>query len=446
MITYQDFLESSDKENFIIQSMDNYLASYEYAKLIEADKYYSGDNPTLAKMQAEFKTETGHDIELFAKIPVSSGIFKRLVTLQVNSLWYYGVQLDNGEKKKKLGKNFDKLAKDISTNAAIHKICYGFWNLDHIEMFTAREYLPLPDERTGAHMAGIRFWRIDEDKPWNVQLFEIDGWTEYKRTDGLLVTVENKRPYKINIKRDAVSTTVLSGENYPSFPIIPLYANSQRENILTTPIKSKIDLYDAIMSSFGNSVLTTRSIYWILKNFSGKVEDLIAIKDEIGKLGIIAPNDDSDVDAKTIDLPFNAVMEFLDYLEQSVYKDAMIMNEKEISGGSLTNVAINTAQYSETLNVSDFEWQVSDFVDRLLNLISLQNDSIIFKRKTISNDLEITQRTIMLSPYLDEQTILELDPLIANELIKTILKRKALEDLGANDDTGDEPADGDVNA
>ena len=409
------------------------MASDTYKTLADAEAYYLGNNPTLAAVLSDINVG-GKRVETFAKIRIPSGVFGRLITLLINRLWKNPVQLDSVEAKSRLGKNFDKTSKDISTYAAVHGVCHGFWNVDHLEMFTARQYFPLMDERTGADMAGIRFWQIDEEKPWVVQLYELDGWTEWSRKDkGALTPVTAKQAYRLSVRSDALGSEIVAGDNYPGFPVLPMYANSQRMSELTPPIKGKIDLFDAILSSFGDTVLRTRIVYWVFENFSGDIASLTETKRLMEDLGIVARNDDSTAKAETIGIPYDATMKFLEELEKAIFRDAMMTNPQEIMGGNLTATAIKASYDAEDKKVSALEWQCTDFMDRLFTLIGIENKIITFKHATVQNDMEITQRLAMYSE-LDLETKLLKDPMFAEEEIPDILLRVARAQVGVDED------------
>ena len=480
MKTFQDLekaISGGSLTVFIAKAIDEYRASPEYNKMVEAEAYYDGENVNIMNLMSEIKSDNSN-IEMFARIRIPSGVFGRIVTQLVNRLWFNAVQLDTPpeesklieaartlikflpksistailkalniegkDNKKKLGKNFDKIVKDIATNAAVHGVCYGFWNLNIIQMFSALNYLPLPDEETGSHKAGISFWQLAPDKPWRIRLFEIDGYTKFSRDEGKeVVLTEKKRTYKIKVRKDTLGEQIIEGENYPGFPVLPMYANSKHRTELTTPIKAKIDLYDAILTSFGDDVMRTRLVYWVLKGYSGDIDTLNELRSTIQRLGIIAPTDDTEAKPTMTEIPADGVLTILDRLESEIYRDAGVMNNKEIMGGSLTNVAIQTAQIGEKMKVSDMEWNGADFIDRLLILIGVENESITFKHETVSNDMEITQRLAMYTE-LDLETKLMIDPLFSPEMIKEILDRVENQALGLDrhaDDDNDNPDD-----
>jgi Phage portal protein, SPP1 Gp6-like. len=352
LLTFQDFENAPQKEIFILKAIDEHKASDLYKKAKTSDKYYNGENMITGR-NSEITIGDGK-LDL-AAIRTPSAIFKRLIIQLVQTVWAYGVQLDNDITKKKLGEDFDYIASWISENAALHSVCYGFWNLDKVQMFTAFEYFPLKDERTSEDRAGVRFWQIDPEKPMFVQLYEVDGLTEYK-SDGAqsLEVVTPKRAYVQAVQTDAISAEVVGGTNYSALPVIPMYANKRHTSEFTPPIQNKIDLMDFILSGFGDDILRTKVIYWVLQNFGSTLESLKELREKIDASGIIATGDDSVAEAKPIDLPFAAVDYALKKLESDIYLDFMGMQLSEITGGSLTNVAIQTAQYNLSLKASDF--------------------------------------------------------------------------------------------
>jgi len=390
----------------------------------DADLYYHGENPTLSSFFTTLIAKYGKSVT-FVKIQIPTGIFRRIITLQVNRLWFNGVFLDSTENKDKLGKKFDKTAKDIATNAAIHGVCYGFWNLDNLTMFKALNFMPLLDERNGTLHAGVRFWQIDSKKPWVIQLFETDGWTEYSQPaeGGSLSIVSEKQPYKVSIRQypnRVFNDEIVEGENYPGFPIIPMYSNTEHLGELTRPIKAKIDLFDMILTTFGDDVLRTKPLYWILMGMSGNLKHLQDVKETIEDLGIIAPDGDVNAKVETVDLPFRSTMEFLAELEKAIFRDAMVTNPQEITGGNLTATAINASYHAEKLKVSDMEWQAGAFVELILELIGVDNQLVKFKHETISNDMEITTRLNMYRE-LPLSVRLMLDPLFADDMLEIIM-------------------------
>ena len=63
----------------------------------------------------------------------------------------------------------------------------------------------------------------------------------------------------------ADGTEILDGENYPGFPIVPLWANREHQSELTG-LREKIDGYDLIQSGLANTIDEASMIYWRVKN------------------------------------------------------------------------------------------------------------------------------------------------------------------------------------
>ena len=70
-------------------------------------------------------------------------------------------------------------------------------------------------------------WQVAPDKPLRATLYEPDGFTEYFQAKGRDMTVlRPKRAYKLLTRHSEVGgTEIYDGENYPSFPIVPLRNN-----------------------------------------------------------------------------------------------------------------------------------------------------------------------------------------------------------------------------
>ena len=64
--------------------------------------------------------------------------------------------------------------------ALIGGVSFGFWDYDNLKVYKLTEFAPLYDEEDGSLKAGIRFWRLAQNKPLRITLYEIDGYTEYE--------------------------------------------------------------------------------------------------------------------------------------------------------------------------------------------------------------------------------------------------------------------------
>lgn len=447
ILTYQDYDKAPDKALFIIKAINEYLSSYFYQKAIEAEQYFKGENTAILNRPKWTMKKTGKQITFSQNITISNFFFRFVVQLN-QYLLANGLQLKDQTQKNKLGFGFDKTLEAIGEKSLVHGSCWGYWNLDHLEMFKTTEFFALLDERTSEPMVGVRFWQIDPEKPMNVHVFETDGVTEYIKDNDTLTIYKEKRSYKQEVRSDAISTEITKASNYGVLPIIPLYANEYRRSEFTPNIKTKIDMYDKIFSDFGDNLERTNDIYWAITNFGGTTNEIREMLAEIEELrAVFARGDGSHnttAEPHTIEVPYAARQTALDLLERALYADSMSMNMNEITGGSLTNVAIDTAKANLSLKANRFEWQVFQFCQKILNLVEVKTEDIKFRRQTIANATENINNVLNIyrEGLFDKRTALEkMDgDIVASDEIDTIMDRLAMEDLGIppDDTTVDE--------
>jgi hypothetical protein len=95
----------------------------------------------------------------------------------------------------------------------------------------------------------------------------------------------------------------------------------------------------------------------------------------------------------------------------------------ELTGGSLTNVAIETAMLNLNLKADRFGWQVFQFVQKVLRLLGIETEEIRFKRQTMVNRSEIVADIAVMRADIDHQTALKLNPYVEDQSeIDRILK------------------------
>jgi len=184
-----------------------------------------------------------------------------------------------------------------------------------------------------------------------------------------------------------------------------------------------IDLYDFISSDLGDSISQTEGIYWAIKNYGGN--DARELVEEMERWRATVNDGDAEAKNFVIEAPYEAKQYALKLLNDNMYQDKMALNLEVIQGGSLTNVAINVAKTDFDLKTDLFEWQVADFVQNILSLLGLPEVEIKFKRRSITNDTEMVNNisTMLADGYIDTETALNENPLIADSDKPAILER-----------------------
>lgn len=411
MLTYQDLVNVGENDakrmDFVLQIINQHKASDDYKTGVIAEEYYKKRNVTLVKYQKMLTTLSGGRVvdKWSPNHKVTSGFFKRFVTQQ--NQYSLGNGISWGESPfadDKQKTRFDSAVKKAGLNALIGGVSFGFWNYDHLEVFKITEFAPLYDEENGALRAGVRFWQIDDKKPLRATLYEEDGYTEYRWADAKGEILRDKRKYiDIISVSDIDGTEIIDGENYPSFPIVPLWGNPEKQSELIG-IREGIDVYDFIKNGFAND-LDGAQLYWIIKGAGGMDDpDLVQFLDRLRLVGAAAPADGQSVEAVSINLPYEARNNLLDRLENDLYRDYMALNIADIKSGATVNAQIKAAYKPMDLKADDYEYQLGDFIDHIM-LIAGIDATPTFTRSMIINTTDEINAVLAASSVLPTEYV-----------------------------------------
>lgn len=438
MKTYQDFLEVAEKSDrermeFVLSAINDHKNSDLYQQAKIAREYDEHRNVTIITVQKLLYTLSGKAIpdNYSANYKLRSAFFPIFMRQETQYLLSNGVILKNAENKKRLGKKFDNQIQELARSALVGGVAYGFWNLDHLEVFTALEFVPLLDEENGSLRAGIRFWQVAANKPLRATLYEPDGFTQFIRGSGKEMEIlAPKRGYiSVEASSEADGTEILEYQNYPGFPIIPMYGNRARQSELVGQ-REAIDCYDLIKSGFADTVDDASIIYWTISNAGGMDEiDMARFKETMRRIGVgLVDDDGAKAEAHTLTIPVEAREALLSRLSDDLYRDFQMLDTTKIQGGQKTATEITAAYQQMDNKVDEFEYCVGDFLYQLFALIGIDDDPT-FTRSKIVNQLEQTQMVLLAASYLDDETILSKLPWLTQEEIANILKRKSAEEL-----------------
>jgi hypothetical protein len=310
-------------------------------------------------------------------------------------------------------------------------LSFGFWDLDRLRVFSLLEFVPLWDEENGNLRAGIRFWQVDSDKPLMVVLYEEEGFSKYKkgkgegelkRTDGLT----EPKPYKVTYTSTAEGGVEgIEYSNYDGFPVVPLWGSPLHQSTLVG-MKGSIDAYDLIKSGFANDLEDCAEIYWLISGADGMSEaDQAKFRRRLKLQHVVTSGEDQTITPYTQEIPSNARKTFTDDIRAQIYEDFGGLDVHTIAAGA-TNDHIDAAYQPMDEEADDFELQIIDFIQSILELLGIE-DTPVFKRNRISNQAEQTQMVLSSSDYLDTETVLQKLPFISTDEISGILARKDLE-------------------
>lgn len=452
MLTYQDYeerLNNGEKIGNIIEAFIAAHKSSEEYKLCQiANEYDAQRNITILEFMQMIYSVTGEKVvdPTASNNKICSNFFHRLNTQRNTYLLGNGVSFtDHKEEtvdedgneitvdttKEALGNKFDTDLKTAGYLALIHGVSFGFWNLDRLRVFKYTEFVPLWDEDTGDLRAGIRFWQLDKLKPLYAVFYEVDGYTKYKKfKSDPIVEIEPKRPYKQTVQvSEEDGEEIIGGENYPGFPIVPLWGSKLHQSTIVG-MRGGIDAYDLIRCGFANDLDDCAQVYWLIGNAGGMNDDELARFRDRLKLNHIAVADtnNSSVTPYTQEIPYQARKTFLDDIRSGIYEDFGGLDVHTVAAGA-TNDHIDAAYQPMDEEADDFEYQVIEFVQRILALQGIE-DTPVFKRNRISNQNEQTQMILSAAEYLDTETILTKLPFISVDEVQSIMAKKDEEASG----------------
>ena len=419
MRTYQDLLavgqDEKERMQFITKCIAEHKSSTAYRIAMDAELYYRHLNPTIMRAQKIIYDLMGRaQLDVWSanhKIPCRYYFY--FITQAVQFLLGNGISFTEESTVDRLGNGFDKAVMQAVTMALNGGVSFGFWNNDHLEVFGIASstgepiFCPLYDEENGALRAGIRFWQIDDAKPLRATLYEEDGFTEYiNRKNEEMTVLQEKRTYlQIVETSEATGTTIYSGENYPGFPIIPLFNINKQSEIVGS--RETLDAYDLMASTLVNNVDEGNLIYWVIKNANG-MDDIDDVKfvERLKTIKVAHVDGDagSEVDTHTIQAPFQANEVALERLKNQLFDDFMALDVKQIAGGNITATQIMASYEPLNQKTDMLEYQVTDFIEKILALLGI-DDHPSYTRSMIVNQQEAVSNILQAATYLSEEYV-----------------------------------------
>ena len=435
MKTWQDLIEVGESEQkrmeFVLAAVKAHKETELYKIARDAEAYYANHNVTIEKFQKTLRNIMGQSIpDIFsANYKLKTAFFRRFVLQQTMYVLSNGVTFEKDETAEKLGADFENKLAEMAKKAMVASCSFGFWNLDHLEVFSfvdtpnAPGFAPLYDEETSLLRAGVRYSKSGGTERYT--LYEEDGYTEYiKLKDEDIKVYRDKRSYIQKIKQtEATGIEAVEGSNYPGFPIIPMYANDLRQSEIVG-IRESIDCYDFIKSGLANQIDDTSGFYWILKGSGGMDDvDMQRFIERMKVIKAVNLEPDMDAEAHTLDVPVTAREKLLDRLRNDMYEDFMLLDTEKALSGNITATGIRLAYQAQDDKCGDFEYHIREFIAKLFTLLDIE-DVPSFKWNRIANQTEETNMVLAAASYLDDETVLKHLPWISTDEVDEIMQRK----------------------
>lgn len=415
MKSYQDLIAASENEAakmaFVFAAITEHKGTTPYIIALDAEQYYRGLNPRITKYEKIIYDMRGdaHVDKWTPNHKIASNFFNFAITQENQYLLGNGATFTKDDTKAKLGDDFDTRLQDLGKKALVGGVAFGFFNLDHIDTFSLLEFVPLYDEENGALRAGIRFWQVSPDKPMRATLYEEDGYTDYLRANDKSAILHEKRPYKLKVRTsEADGEEIYDGENYPTFPIVPLWGNDKKQSELVGR-QGTLDAFDLLNSNLINNLDEANYIYWVLTNCGG-MDDIDDAKfiEQLKTTHVAHADGDSGAtaEAHTIEAPYQASESAIQTIQRRLYEDFMCLDVNSLSAANKTATEIKAAYQPLDSKCDMYEYCVIEFVQKILELAGI-DDKVTFTRSKVINKSDEINTLLAAQAYLDDETIVE---------------------------------------
>lgn len=452
--TYQDLKDKGNNENdridFVRDAIKKHQSTEMFKIAIIADDYDRQENTTMMNYQKTITLATGTVVpdKYSPNYKMCSNFYHRLTTQRVqyslsNGVKWTGITVSVPEGTPGAVRKivWDKVSEDdieyhyeyqLSVpsgieeklgddyNTRLQELCkagldggesFGYFNNDHVEVFKITEFVPLYDEENGSLRAGIRWVKIF-DKPLRATLYEEDGCTEYiwneRIENGKYISegrvYREKRPYKQTVSVAGIDKgTIYNGENYPTFPIVPFFANVHRQSAIVG-LRNSIDAYDILKNAYTND-MDNALLYWVLTGMGGlEADEANDVIFRLKQTKVTTLDSDQSITPVAVNPEVNGREQLLNRIEKDIYKDFNALDIDQVKSGAVTATQIKAAYENLDTAANQFEYQIDDFHNRLCKVVGIK-DTPTYTRSVLINANEMIQMLLQSASALTDEYV-----------------------------------------
>lgn len=216
-------------------------------------------------------------------------------------------------------------------------------------------------------------------------------------------------------------------------PFVVLENNLKRTTDLQL-IKGLIDAYDILSSQGTNNFIDLVELYWVIDGYGGETAGAIVKKLQVNRAVNIEGNQGGTIEAKQVELPVSARIEYLKMLRRDIFHFGMGVDVDTDKFGSAPSGVSLKFQYAQLdLKANNFIPQFKNIIKELLwfvtedynrhNKTSFNIDmvNIGINKTMITNDLETVQMISASKGIVSDKTLLARHPFVDdvnNELLE----------------------------
>lgn len=158
---------------------------------------------------------------------------------------------------------------------------------------------------------------------------------------------------------------------YSQLGFIPFFRldNNKKQHSGLKPIKDLIDDYDLMASSLSNNLVDFDTPIHVVKGMEGSTLEEIQLNVKTKKI-IGIPENEGDLDIKTVDVPYQARQTKLELDEKNVYRFGMGLNTSGLKDtNATTNIAIKAAYSLLDLKCSKLIIRLKQFLRKIIKVV-----------------------------------------------------------------------------
>jgi hypothetical protein len=424
MASYQQDFGADFSAKKIRSLINSWEGSSERMAMADGVDYFNGNNVTIRNVTRMFWSDKSKTMKVnpyVAQNRIGFDKFHDVVSQKVSTLLNEPPIIDgfdDDEFTKRLGFALKKTA----TYSSCCGVGWMFYSEDNqISVFNPVNCIAFrDDEDTSVIRAFIRYWKIgtmtNSDSVEYAEVYTEDGMTKYRsgKAGSDFIQIAPIVPYREMVMSDFEG---IRAEVVPTskIPLVELDNNDGRTGDLTPTLRAKIDIIDIVNSGFANNIQDFSDVYWVIKASSNCDTDVFEefMSDVSRTHKIVAGGDGSDVEPHQFEIPVQARSTFCDRMKTEIADETGVVDPKDLTGSSVTNVAIKAVTMKLRQRVSDFEWDVYNACQKVMGLYNEYNSTdytgdISFTWLLVDNQTEIIDNAQKIQPNISQDSYLAL--------------------------------------
>ena len=424
MASYQQDFGTDFSAKKIRSLINSWEGSSERMAMVDGVDYFNGNNVTIRNITRMFWSDKSKSMKVnpyVAQNRIGFNKFHDVVSQKVSTLLNEPPIIDGFDDDsftKKLGFALKKTA----TYSSCCGVGWMFYSEDNqISVFNPVNCIAFrDDEDTSVIKAFIRYWKVstmtNSDSVEYAEVYTEDGMTKYRsgKAGSDFTQIAPIVPYREMVMSDFEG---MRSEVVPTsrIPLVELDNNDGRTSDLTPTLRAKIDIIDIVNSGFANNIQDFSDVYWVIKSGGDVNTDVFEefMSDVSRTHKIVASGDGSGAEPHQFEIPVQARSTFCDRMKTEIADETGVVDPKDLTGSSVTNVAIKAVTMKLRQRVSDFEWDVYNACQKVMGLYNEYNSTdytgdISFTWLLVDNQTEIIDNAQKIQPNISQDSYLAL--------------------------------------